>query len=139
MSIKVIWDNEEKTILRYAFEGAWKWTDFQVATKDAAALLDAVDHPVGVIIDLQSSNTVPDQPLANIKHAFANPRHHNVGLTVVVGANAFFSALASSAQRIYRSVSGNYDYRLVKTLDEARRILTKDTQLAQAYSNAKHE
>ncbi len=139
MGIKVIWDNEQKTVLRYEFDGRWHWIDFQQATKYAATLLDTVDHSVGVIIDLTHSQAVPEQPLSNIKTALGNPRHDKVGLTVVVGASLFLTALADSARRIYKSVSGNYDIDLARSLDEARTILARHAAFTASVAGKKHE
>ena len=32
MSAQVIWDNEDKTIVRYIFQGHWGWDDFYSVT-----------------------------------------------------------------------------------------------------------
>ena len=46
MAVTAEWENEEKTIILYAFSGEWTWEEFDVVAHDVGAMLDSVDHKV---------------------------------------------------------------------------------------------
>ena len=44
MSVQVAWDNHEKTIVRYVFEGKWTWDEFYPAYNKAIEMENSVTH-----------------------------------------------------------------------------------------------
>lgn len=126
MGIRVIWDNEEKTILRYVYEGRWDQTDFNKAYAEAKTMLDGVNHKVGIIIDVQDSHLIPNGIISRSRPVVTNPSL-NEGLIVIVGANAFIRSLADTFGRIWRR--GPLESRkmvFASSLEEARKILSRE-------------
>ncbi len=124
MGIRVIWDNEEKTIIRYVYEGRWDRDDFAVAYGQAKTMMDSVDHAVGVIIDVQQSHLIPSGIISRSRHLVTTPSS-NEGANVIVGANAFIRSLVDTFGKLWRhNTLGQRRITFATTLDEARAILS---------------
>ena len=59
MAINVTWDNEEKTILRFTYEGPWDWEEFYASMAEGYAMMDAVGCKVDHIYDISNSPMLP--------------------------------------------------------------------------------
>jgi hypothetical protein len=58
MPISVQWDNPDKTLLRWNFEGKWTWDDYYAAMEQNNALLDSIQSKADLLIDMQQTNIV---------------------------------------------------------------------------------
>jgi hypothetical protein len=125
MPIQVQWDNEDKTILRYQYEGAWTWDDLYTALAQGYEWIDTVDHTVDIIIDLRQSSIIPSSALTHARNLDKH-RHPRIGLTIAVGANRFIQLLADTFKRLVPSVASQYT--LLATLDEARALIARNRQ-----------
>lgn len=123
MKIKPIWDNEGKTIIRHVFERGWGWTDFHSSLEEAAKMMNEVDHRVDVILDFRDANLIPNGAITQVKKAYTNPKHANMGTTIVIGANSFMQALVSVGTKLAPNSLENWDVAFAKTLDEAYSIV----------------
>ncbi len=124
MSIRVIWDNEDKTILRYVYEGRWDQSEFGKAYAEAKTMLDTVNHKVGVIIDVQNSHLIPNGIISRSRNLVTTPSQ-NEGTNVIVGANAFIRSLVDTFSKVWRH--GPLEHRQIifaTSLEEARKILS---------------
>jgi hypothetical protein len=121
MNIELVWDNDEKTILRYIYGRSWTWADFNTAAKEAYEMLDAVEHKVSIIMDFQNANIIPQGAITHVQRAFSTPRHANISTTVIVGssANTFLQAIAGVGRKLSRSGSNDWQLTFVSTLPEA--------------------
>lgn len=122
MSVMVTWDNNERTVIRYHFDGDWQWEEFKAAFRHAQEMLETVGHIVDVIADFQTSDCVPTETLARLAYVARN-RPANLGNSVIVGTKVFamttlsvFSAFYGDAARIYQ---------WAHSLDRARAPLAK--------------
>ncbi len=127
MNIEVVWDNDQKTILRYIYGKSWTWADFNTAAKVAYDMLDTVDHKVSVIMDFQNANIIPQGAITQVQRAFSTPRHANISTTLIVGssANTFLQAIAGVGRKLSRS--NDWQLTFVSTLPEAyAQLASKD-------------
>jgi hypothetical protein len=71
MSIQVVWDNAEKTIVRMDF-GTWGWADVHAALKELATLsMDLVGTSIPVIVNLEHANAMPlVGAITNLRYIF---------------------------------------------------------------------
>jgi len=122
MSIKVLWDNTEKTIIRYMYEGRWTWDDFQIAYTEAKVMLDEVNHKVALIIDVRNSSLLPNGILSRAKNQ-TRTRHPNEDTVVIVGANAFVRAIYDVMRNLYADAIQKRGYYLASTVEEAHTLL----------------
>lgn len=128
MGITILWDNEEKTIIRYVYEGRWVWDDLHHARVQVHEMLNTVNHPVGIIVDVRESTLVPNGALSQGRQfATTSPTTHpNEGRTIIVGANTFLRSMYDLFRKIYTTLSGNLDVDFAPTLESARQNLAQD-------------
>jgi hypothetical protein len=125
MNIDVIWDNDEKTIVRYRFKPRWNWGDLHVAMKEASALVDTVTQGVDVIMDVTSASLIPSGAISQAQKAFATVKNPRIGTTVVVSSSVFAQALVSVGRKLSGNAANNWDMEFVSTVAEAYQILEK--------------
>src|SRR5262249_16383022 len=122
MNIKVVWDNESKTTIRYIFTRGWTWVEFRDAASEAITMLDTVQHKVNVIMDVRDAGLIPQGAFNNAQKIFGNKRHPNINLTVLVG-DSFLHRLTEIVTKLYRPKAQQWDLAVVKTLEEAHKLL----------------
>jgi hypothetical protein len=127
MKIEPIWDNEQKTIIRHVFQRGWGWTDFHQALEQASTMMSTVDHRVDVILDFREASIIPSGAITQVKKAYSNPKHPNVGTTVVIGANNFMQALVQVGTKLSPGTLQNWDVKFANTLEEAYSQLSGDS------------
>jgi hypothetical protein len=59
VSIGVVWDNDEKSIIRCDFNGKWRWDDLFAALDQIRGMSAAVPHTVDAIIDFTHASYIP--------------------------------------------------------------------------------
>jgi hypothetical protein len=127
MNIQVIWDNETKKTIRYIFQKGWTWQDVREALKQAATMMEPLQHKVNVIMDFRQASMIPQGAISEAQRAFANPRPGNLNLTIFVG-DSFVHRLIEVATKLYNPKAKKWDMAVVKTLDDAYALLAEDDQ-----------
>ena len=122
MSITVVWDNPEQTILRYIYNGQWNLDNFYHALQESREMLDTVNHRVGLIIDVQNSKLVPNGVLSHGKNVSLR-KHPNQGKSIIVGASGFVRTLFDVYKKVYRTSFDETAYAFATSLDDARDVL----------------
>ena len=122
MSITVIWDNPEQTIIRYVYNGQWNLDNFYHALQESREMMDTVNHRVGLIIDVQNSKLVPNGVLSHGKNVSLR-KHPNQGKSIIVGASGFVRTLFDVYKRVYRTSFDETAYAFATNLDDARSLL----------------
>lgn len=122
MSVAVVWDDNEKSTIRFVFEGSWTIDELYVAFDEQTRMLDSVDHQVDVIVDFQESNAVPDHLIANFSRIFqsSGSSHPNTGMTVLVGVGGFAQILADLFSKFFARLP------TASTLEEAHAIIADE-------------
>lgn len=120
MSIKVKWDNAEKMILRYNFEGDWTWQELDMMWRQSEQMVEGLTERYDVILDVRQMNGIPRNALQVIRDQF-EVHSPNGGLTVLVGANALMRAILDVLTRIKPQGFGHY--RCASTLEEAYQLI----------------
>src|SRR5262245_59394756 len=118
MGIKIVWDNDEKTVVRYIFEKNWTWQEFFTAKAEAYALIDTVKHPVGIIMDAPPEVNLPPNTLTHSRNALRN-KHPNTRVIAFVLTQAFVRSMINIFMRISPNSA---DLHIVATLDQAREV-----------------
>ena len=88
------------------------------SSNKASVMLDTVDHPVQMIVDLSGVVTMPRNFISNFPMVSRLPfvNHRNLEVVINVMGNSFMEAVASIFSRVYRKVN------FVRTLDEAYKV-----------------
>jgi hypothetical protein len=118
MSIKVFWDNPDRSVIRYAYEGRWSLDEFNDAYLEVRKLLDTVAYPVDFIIDVRSSPLIPNGVLSRGRTVALTP-HPNEGRTIIIGANSFVRSMADIFQKLYGLRGNRIPFLFATTLEEA--------------------
>jgi len=128
MAILVRCDDPDRGIIRYEFEQTWNWADFVRATQEDDTLLDPVDRPFTLILDMRHSGEIPTTLLTNIGSALdlVQPR---LKMIVFVGDNAWAESLVNIFSSGYgpfiRSLAG---IKKARTLEEAYAMIGAQEQ-----------
>ena len=107
MSITVSWDNAEKTVIYYAFDGSWDWDDFDAAFEQSVTMTESVEHYVHIIADLRNSDSLPDGALLYIRRVM-RVIPPNRGKIVVLGGGKNVKILMDMATRIYKKIAHRF-------------------------------
>lgn len=122
MSIRVMWDDEAQTTLRWEFVGAWTWEEFEAAVTAAACQMSAVPYTVTAICDFTRSGPLPLTGSA-ISQAYRAREHTKGQLSSValVGASAYIKSLLALFCTIHRQRKDRYVF--AETVEEARALM----------------
>lgn len=123
MPILVVWDNDEKTILRYDIRGRWTWDEMMNAYNEGAALLKEVSHTVDFIvypIDPISKAHIPPNSLSNVLRLHGKSLS-NAGVTALINDNTTARTLLRLLSALNPRIAARYI--MVDTLEEARQKL----------------
>ncbi len=87
MSVHVEWDSDGKAAVHWSFLGRWTWGEVDDACKIVATLLDQVDQPVDLILDVRRMSILPPDVITRVKSQYLElpPKLDRL---LVVGADA---------------------------------------------------
>ena len=123
MPVNIEWDNEAKTIIRMELVGNWTWDEAYRGAQQGYAMLETVDHEVGVLMDLRNSKAIPSNAITHAR-IMIKQRHPRTGLTVFVGTTTFFTALWNVFSRLYTLLARQQNSVFAPTMEDARRMLS---------------
>src|SRR5689334_16940942 len=133
MPIKVQWDNEDKRVMRYTFEGRWTWDEYHAAIAEAFQLVKDLPYMVNILLDFTNSNLIPSNALSHFTSSMKTPPRE-FDVAVVVSKSGFIETLVA----LFRRISGKMGDKLVavKTLEEGRAFLaTREKRQMASTSN----
>lgn len=123
MTVDVIWDNEERSILRYVFDKQWTWEDVATATLESHAALDAVPHRhVAIIFEAPPDVHVPPDTLVNARRTLKSS-HPKAFPLVFVLVNPLARMIINTLAHISGSIGAQM--RIVDSLAEARIVIAE--------------
>ena len=59
MPVRVYWEDDSHTLVRYEFEGNWTWDELYPAYYQAIEMEKSVTHRVDVIMDMRQAGKDP--------------------------------------------------------------------------------
>ena len=121
--MRVEWDNEECTIIRLEVNPIWTIDDYLYGVQEVNALMDTVDYKVHVIIDMRKSTAIPSGFLSAMRSQ-KNRTHHNMGVTVIVGAGALITTMFTMINKILYPKNTGTNF-MTSTLESARELLNE--------------
>lgn len=122
MGIRVYWEDEAHTIVRYDFEGRWTWEELYPVYDEAIAMETSVPYRVDVILDMRRSQGVPGNALSHLKN-ISDKQPTNIGLSIFVTENKFLLALYSVGCKFYYKIP--YYFQVVPTIEAAHAMIAK--------------
>ena len=129
MAIKLVWDDEAKTTIRYDIPSKWTWNDLFTAREEVFKWMD--DSPRDEIFTIANfvdgKVTIPNDVMKHFGKA-TSYSHPKAGLMVIVGAGMFMRTAFSGFRRVFVTTTGRpLDFAYADNLAHARRIL-RDSQ-----------
>ena len=92
MPVEVIWDNEEKTIIRQIYSGVLVLDDYKSGTDQFLEMAQSVQHTVHTILDRQNVEEAKASSMKAMQ--YANERMpENIGLRIVLKPNKMSEAM----------------------------------------------
>ncbi|MFN8375086.1 MAG: hypothetical protein U0694_19695 [Anaerolineae bacterium] len=122
MSVRVLWDNEQKTIVRYVVEGKWTWEEMYPAYNQAIEMEKAQPHRVHVILDMRKAIGVPANVMMHMKN-ISDKQPANIGLSVFVTNSSFIHSLYQIGIKFYNKIE--YYFRVAETLETAYSMIAE--------------
>ena len=126
MPIHLVWDNDDKTILRQVYDGQWTVDDFNEAVVRNVEIQATVSHPVDVITDLRHSTTQTRIMIAAVARHMERHVPPNQRLVIMVGADAFLKIIARISRTLAPRTAKNAH--MVDTIEEAYAIIRQTAE-----------
>lgn len=123
MSIKVLWVDDEKTILRWYFDVRWDLDDYYHCVDKTYKLITGLEHTVHIIMHGEAM-TPPTNILSGMRRVDRRIAP-NQGLVVIVGADDYTRSMFETAARIAPKVMAEAHY--VDTLEDVHTLLNDHT------------
>lgn len=104
MSILVEWDNVEQTAIRLVYESTWNWRDHFLALDAVNTLMNTVQHPVDLVLDLQRSMPLPESTAWHVSQPHKRLHDNWSGRTIIISpdgelARAMLDATPALAEK----------------------------------------
>ena len=119
MAVTVAWEDQANTVIRITFHHHWSWNDALAARREVGAMLDEVNHRVGLMVCWDNENWMPGDYEQNIRNIL-DKTHPRLDRVVIVRRNAAF-------QQFFRLVDMLYDipfeFTYATSVDSARQML----------------
>lgn len=124
MPIQVRWDDEEKTVLRYIYEGEWAWREWHEVIDQSKQMIHQVDHPVYVVLDT-ANGKMPPGTLSYFNQV-SSECNDCVVMVILIGADWFIQRLFN----IYSKLrwGKNRRFTVAVTLENANQIVQQHKQ-----------
>ncbi len=127
MGIHAHWADSARTLLVMTFETDWSWEDYRAAHVMAWDALAEFSHPVDMIYDFSSSDTIPTRALAEFGRALRAGRPDNVDRIVLVGTTGLLRIINGVLRNTYPAeAAGMMD---AHTLAQAYQMLERGAEV----------
>ena len=122
MSVNLVWDDSQRTTLRFDYEGEWTWNEWYAAMDEAETLIHELGDTVYFINNLGDSTYLPKNAMTNFKQN-AIHFHSLVRATVMVSENLFIKVMYNTFKRFAGAWAEQYYF--VTSLEEARQMIAE--------------
>ncbi len=124
MKIRVFWDNDDQTIIRWDFNANWDWNEFYAAATRSVELRQSKTHDRPVSIVLNIGATAPTLGGAlNATHNSIMLKTAGRGLIIIVGQHKLTQRLAAMFAEAYADLDSPMT--VCRTLEEAYQQIEK--------------
>ena len=121
MPVDTRWYDDTKKILVARFSGDWTWEEARINDEYLRALLESVDYPVDIIMDVREIRSFPSEIRDKAAMIVEEP-YENFGLSVVTGDRMIFDVIAAIGQ----TIGGfHFDIDHAETFEEALTMIER--------------
>lgn len=123
MSITVVWDNAEKTIVRFDYTPKWTWDEFYIAVQEANTMMDSVDKTCVSIVDMSRTSFLPPGAGIHIRNIIRQSMsHNNSGVVVFLNADTIVKMMIDGLRQNYPDIKDFSNFIYSKNLEDARQL-----------------
>jgi hypothetical protein len=109
MPVSIDWTDDSRTLARYEILAPWTWDDLHTAAERLDAMLDSVDHPVDVLIDVRQMGSLPSSALGHLRSLTQQTaRHPHWRLSLIIGASRLVQALMNTLTLLHPQIGARY-------------------------------
>jgi hypothetical protein len=121
MPIDVTWYDAEQSVLRWAYHGAWTWSEYNTARAQARQLTqDAARTHVDILADFRDSRLLPANALSNFRMS-ANDSDYQFSLAVIIAESLWMETMVSALNRLYPTLGKKVQ--LARTLEDGIKLI----------------
>ncbi len=121
MPINIVWEDDEKTIIRISVSGKWTLKEFNDCFDVLVKLYSSTSNKVDMIVDARKNQTNMLNAISSLGRMdrSTHPNHRSI---TIVGSNPILRVVGNISQRVAPHISRNLGF--VDTIEEAHaRIL----------------
>ena len=122
MSVRIEWDNEERTIILWSFVGRWTWGEFDETVKAMTAMAESVDHNVDLIMDVGQMSILPADIVTHVKLKYLK-KSRKMERLIAVGVDSHLQLFWNTFTDL--PYASHLKLTFFDTLNEARVYLAK--------------
>ncbi len=126
MSIPMIWDNEEKTILCVDRTKKFDWVEFDQSVDESYRMIAERPGSVDMLVRIDLTVPLPPDPMPHMRRLFES-KPKNLRYIVIVGAERttynFQTVIFEMFMRMFSSLAKQM--RFASSLDEARAMIAR--------------
>ena len=136
MAVNVAWDNTEKTILRYSYQGSWTWDEYNQAVHTGLSLAASVQHRFDLVADFTQCKTLPRNVLSMFRKVLTNQRTMppNMRLIVLVANSPFLDKMINMFRNINRDLAKQFC--VVRTVEAAHELISLQPEVLEQAEHA---
>lgn len=123
MTIHVVWDDAEQSIMRWDFDPEWDWSDFWSAFTESVHMTEDYTRRVDVIPNVTNTKRLPIGALGAFK-TIDTKMPDFTKLVVIAGPDSITRTIIKTFAQINRIDS----WRTATTVEEARALIIRDRQ-----------
>ena len=127
MPIKLLWDNEQQTVLRMDVTGQWTWDELHVARRQIFQMMDAAPAKhIYTVLNFADGKLNMPPGMWNHWSVLTDYSHPDAGLTVIVGANTFMKMSFGTLKNTFKVTGRPLDFEYANDLPHARKVIAND-------------
>ncbi len=127
MPITVHWDDPLHTIIRCEFDKVWTWNDVFAMNREINMMMDTVNYPVPVVVQMHGRAFPKSGTLTYTKHLFIHDHHNYANHVIFVGGSVLIKTFERIIRKAYVQSMCNIHSDYVETMELARQLLDQDT------------
>lgn len=103
MPVDFVWDDAEKTVIRYRALGTWNWSDYHKMVRISTFHLDTLDHSVDTLFDLTGSTRMPAGAVGHLRMLGKADHAHRRPRAIIIGADETLQTQLGAVAGVYRA------------------------------------
>lgn len=124
MHNSVRWITEEQNSLLYTMRGPWNWDAVNEMLIIGDELMDSVDHPVSVILDIHDvGNMLGPGFLVHSRRIFSSVRPNCSGRLILMQPDSMLRSVHTLLERAFSPIFSQIYIQYAETLDHALLLL----------------